>query len=93
MFGTVPFRNVSFGSSVNGQNQMERNQKRTDMKMKDDSFFALLFHALNTEENWIVVIAIIFQNYFDAFLLTLNMWNGLFPTEAVPNGTVPFSPV
>ena len=36
--GTVPF-----GSSVNGQNQMEANQSRTDMKMEGYSFICFIY--------------------------------------------------
>ena len=36
--------------------KMERSQRRMNMKMSNDSLFALLFHAPNTEENWIYVI-------------------------------------
>ena len=32
---------LPFGSSVNGQRLIERSQKRTDMKMRDDSFVCI----------------------------------------------------
>ena len=52
---------------------MEWSQKKTDIKLRNNSFVCLLFHTPNTEDNWLFVIEYTF------LLHCIYLWNHLEP--------------